>query len=235
MYPYYGDGYGANGTYILITIAMLILPLYASMKVQSTFAKYSKVRSLSGYTGEEAARRILSINNISIPIKPVRGSMTDFYDPIHKELALSQTVYGETSIAALGVAAHEVGHAIQDKESYSALVFRNAIVPVVNFSSSLSWILFFIGILLSYSTLVTIGIILFSVVVLFQLVTLPVEFNASSRALKLLEARGILYDKEVEGARKVLSAAALTYVAATLMAVLQLVRLIAISNRNSND
>ena len=146
---------------------------------------------------------------------------------------MSSDVYGSTSVASIGVAAHEVGHAIQDKESYSALVFRN--VPVVNFSSSLSWILFFIGILFSYSTLVTIGIILFSVVVLFQLVTLPVEFNASSRALKILEARGILYDKEVDGARKVLSAAALTYVAATLMAVLQLVRLIAISNRNSND
>ncbi|MDU2231266.1 MAG: zinc metallopeptidase, partial [Clostridium perfringens] len=168
-------------------------------------------------------------------IQQVPGRLSDHYDPRAKVLRLSSDVYGSTSVASIGVAAHEVGHAIQDKESYSALVFRNAIVPVVNFSSSLSWILFFIGILLSYSTLVTIGIILFSVVVLFQLVTLPVEFNASSRALKLLEARGILYDKEVDGARKVLSAAALTYVAATLMAVLQLVRLIAISNRNSND
>ena len=170
-----------------------------------------------------------------VEIQQVPGRLSDHYDPRAKVLRLSSDVYGSTSVASIGVAAHEVGHAIQDKESYSALVFRNAIVPLVNFSSSLSWILFFIGILLSYSTLVTIGIILFSVVVLFQLVTLPVEFNASSRALKLLEARGILYDKEVDGARNVLSAAALTYVAATLMAVLQLVRLIAISNRNSND
>ena len=147
---------------------------------------------------------------------------------------MSSDVYGSTSVASIGVAAHEVGHAIQDKESYSALVFRNAIVPVVNFSSSLSWILFFIGILFSYSTLVTIGIILFSVVVLFQLVTLPVEFNASSRALKILEARGILYDKEVDGARKVLSAAALTYVAAAASAILQLLRLITIANRRDD-
>ncbi|MDU7965122.1 MAG: zinc metallopeptidase, partial [Clostridium perfringens] len=196
----------------------------------------STVRSINGYTGAQVARILLNDAGLQeVEIQQVPGRLSDHYDPRAKVLRLSSDVYGSTSVASIGVAAHEVGHAIQDKESYSALVFRNAIVPVVNFSSSLSWILFFIGILFSYSTLVTIGIILFSVVVLFQLVTLPVEFNASSRALKILEARGILYDKEVDGARKVLSAAALTYVAATLMAVLQLVRLIAISNRNSND
>ncbi|MDK0708153.1 zinc metallopeptidase [Clostridium perfringens] len=230
FYPYYIDP-----TYLILIPAILI-SVWAQFKVSSTFNKYSTVRSINGYTGAQVARILLNDAGLQeVEIQQVPGRLSDHYDPRAKVLRLSSDVYGSTSVASIGVAAHEVGHAIQDKESYSALVFRNAIVPVVNFSSSLSWILFFIGILLSYGTLVTIGIILFSVVVLFQLVTLPVEFNASSRALKLLEARGILYDKEVDGARKVLSAAALTYVAATLMAVLQLVRLIAISNRNSND
>ncbi|EGT0012482.1 zinc metallopeptidase [Clostridium perfringens] len=230
FYPYY-----IEPTYLILIPAILI-SAWAQFKVSSTFNKYSTVRSINGYTGAQVARILLNDAGLQeVEIQQVPGRLSDHYDPRAKVLRLSSDVYGSTSVASIGVAAHEVGHAIQDKESYSALVFRNAIVPVVNFSSSLSWILFFIGILLSYSTLVTIGIILFSVVVLFQLVTLPVEFNASSRALKLLEARGILYDKEVDGARKVLSAAALTYVAATLMAVLQLVRLIAISNRNSND
>ncbi|AQW24301.1 zinc metallopeptidase [Clostridium perfringens] len=230
FYPYYIDP-----TYLILIPAILI-SAWAQFKVSSTFNKYSTVRSINGYTGAQVARILLNDAGLQeVEIQQVPGRLSDHYDPRAKVLRLSSDVYGSTSVASIGVAAHEVGHAIQDKESYSALVFRNAIVPVVNFSSSLSWILFFIGILLSYSTLVTIGIILFSVVVLFQLVTLPVEFNASSRALKLLEARGILYDKEVDGARKVLSAAALTYVAATLMAILQLVRLIAISNRNSND
>lgn len=230
FYPYYIDP-----TYLILIPAILI-SAWAQFKVSSTFNKYSTVRSINGYTGAQVARILLNDAGLQeVEIQQVSGKLSDHYDSRAKVLRLSSDVYGSTSVASIGVAAHEVGHAIQDKESYSALVFRNAIVPVVNFSSSLSWILFFIGILLSYSTLVTIGIILFSVVVLFQLVTLPVEFNASSRALKLLEARGILYDKEVDGARKVLSAAALTYVAATLMAVLQLVRLIAISNRNSND
>lgn len=230
FYPYYIDP-----TYLILIPAILI-SAWAQFKVSSTFNKYSTVRSINGYTGAQVARILLNDAGLQeVEIQQVPGRLSDHYDPRAKVLRLSSDVYGSTSVASIGVAAHEVGHAIQDKESYSALVFRNAIVPVVNFSSSLSWILFFIGILFSYSSLVTIGIILFSVVVLFQLVTLPVEFNASSRALKILEARGILYDKEVDGARKVLSAAALTYVAATLMAVLQLVRLIAISNRNSND
>ena len=224
FYPYYIDP-----TYLILIPAILI-SAWAQFKISSTFNKYSTVRSINGYTGAQVARILLNDAGLQeVEIQQVPGRLSDHYDPRAKVLRLSSDVYGSTSVASIGVAAHEVGHAIQDKESYSALVFRNAIVPVVNFSSSLSWILFFIGILLSYSTLVTIGIILFSVVVLFQLVTLPVEFNASSRALKLLEARGILYDKEVDGARKVLSAAALTYVAATLMAVLQLVRLLLIA------
>ncbi|EGT3614675.1 zinc metallopeptidase [Clostridium perfringens] len=220
----------------LILIPAILISAWAQFKVSSTFNKYSTVRSTNGYTGAQVARILLNNAGLQdVEIQQVPGRLSDHYDPRAKVLRLSSDVYGSSSVASIGVAAHEVGHAIQDKESYAALVFRNAIVPVVNFSSSLSWILFFVGILFSYESLVTIGIILFSVVVLFQLVTLPVEFNASSRALKLLEGQGILYDNEVKDARQVLSAAALTYVAATLMAILQLVRLIAISNRNSND
>lgn len=220
----------------LILIPAILISAWAQFKVSSTFNKYSRVRSTNGYTGAQVARILLNNAGLQdVEIQQVSGRLSDHYDPRAKVLRLSSDVYGSSSVASIGVAAHEVGHAIQDKESYAALVFRNAIVPVVNFSSSLSWILFFVGILFSYEGLVTIGIILFSAVVLFQLVTLPVEFNASSRALKLLEAQGILYDNEVKEARQVLSAAALTYVAATLMAILQLVRLIAISNRNSND
>lgn len=230
FYPYYIDS-----TYLILIPAILI-SAWAQFKVSSTFNKYSKVRSINGFTGAKVARILLNDAGLQeVEIEQVAGKLSDHYDPTNKVLRLSSDVYGSTSVSSIGVAAHEVGHAIQDKESYSLLVFRNSIVPIVNFSSSLSWILFFIGILLSYKTLVTFGIILFSVVVLFQIVTLPVEFNASSRALKLLKARGILYDKEVDEAKEVLNAAALTYIAATLMALLQLVRLIAISNRNSND
>lgn len=229
---YYGGG---NSTYLLITIAMLIIPLYASMKVQGTFAKYSNKRTLSGYTGEEAARRILAINNINIPIKPVRGSMTDFYDPVHKELALSQTVYGANSIAALGVAAHEVGHAIQDANNYAFLRFRHAIYPVTNFASRLSMPLIVIGLLLgNFTPLVGLGIVLFAITTLFAIITLPVEFNASKRALLSLEASGILTADELVGAKKVLDAAALTYVAAAMASILSLIRLIMISNRDND-
>ena len=175
FYPYYIDP-----TYLILIPAILI-SAWAQFKVSSTFNKYSTVRSINGYTGAQVARILLNDAGLQeVEIQQVPGRLSDHYDPRAKVLRLSSDVYGSTSVASIGVAAHEVGHAIQDKESYSALVFRNAIVPLVNFSSSLSWILFFIGILLSYSTLVTIGIILFSVVVLFQLVTLPVEFNASS-------------------------------------------------------
>lgn len=232
--PYY-YGYGNNPTLLLITLAVMIIPLYASMKVQNTFNTYSRKRSLSGYTGEEAAQRILAMNNINIPIKPVRGSMTDFYDPVHKELALSQTVYGSNSIAALGVAAHEVGHAIQDAHDYTFLRFRHAIYPVTNFASRLSMPLIIIGLMFSASSfLVDIGIVLFAVTTLFAIITLPVEFNASKRALANLEASGILAPEELVGAKKVLDAAALTYVAAAMASVLSLLRLIMISNRNND-
>ena len=232
--PYFYFDYG-NSTLLWITLAMMIIPLYASMKVQNTFAVYSKKRTLSGYTGEEAARRILVMNNINIPIEPVRGSMTDFYDPVNKTLALSQSVYGVNSIAALGVAAHECGHAIQDAKDYAFLRFRHAIYPVTNFASRLSMPLIFMGLFFgSMAFLVDVGIILFAITTLFAIVTLPVEFNASKRALATLETSGILSPEELVGAKKVLDAAALTYVAAAMASILSLIRLIMINNRNND-
>lgn len=219
-------------TYILIIPALLI-SLYAQMKVSSTFKKYSQVRSNNGLTGSQVARMLLDNAGLNdIPVELVPGSLSDHYDPANKVLRLSQDVYYSNSVASIGVAAHEVGHAIQHQRSYVPLIVRNSIVPVVNLGSGLSWILFLLGIVLSIKPLMTLGILLFSGVVVFQLITLPVEFNASSRALKILSSRGILYDDEIKGARKVLDAAAMTYVAATLMAVSQLIRLIILSDRN---
>ena len=232
MYGYYPL---LDPTY-LILIPALIVSAWAQFKVSSTFNKYQGVRSANGYTGAQVARMLLDGAGLyNVPIEITNGKLSDHYDPTRKVLRLSGDVYQGTSVASIGVAAHEVGHAIQHKEGYKALVFRNSIVPVVNFASSFSWILFILGIFLGYSGLTTLGIILFSVVVVFQLITLPVEFNASSRALQLIQARGILYENEISGAKKVLDSAALTYVAATLMAVAQLLRLIAVSNRNSRD
>ena len=231
--PYYY--WGGDSKLLWITLIMMIIPLYASMKVQNTFQLYSKKRTLAGYTGEEVARRILAINNINIPIQPVRGSMTDFYDPINKALALSQTVYGVDSIAAVGVAAHECGHAIQDAHNYAFLRFRHSIYPLTNFASRLSMPLIFLGLVFStMSFLVDFGIILFAITTLFAIVTLPVEFNASKRALATLESSGILTSEELVGAKKVLDAAALTYVAAAMASILSLVRLIMISNRRDD-
>ncbi|MPQ42451.1 zinc metallopeptidase [Clostridium tarantellae] len=231
----YGYGFWWDPTY-LILLPALIISAYAQFKVSSTFHKYQSVRSSNGYTGAQVARMLLNragLNNVEI--EHVGGNLSDHYDPTQKVLRLSSDVYSGTSVASIGVAAHEVGHAIQHKEAYKPLIVRNTIVPVVNIASSFSWILFLAGILLGMAKLTTVGIILFSAVVLFQLITLPVEFNASSRAIKLLESENILYGNEINGAKKVLGAAALTYVAATLMAVAQLLRLIAISDRNSGD
>ncbi|QEH68945.1 zinc metallopeptidase [Cellulosilyticum sp. ST5] len=227
--------YGGNSQILWITLAMMIIPLYASLKVQNTFNVYSRKRTLSGYTGEEAARRILAMNNINISIQPVRGSMTDFYDPVNKTLALSESVYSMDSIAALGVAAHEAGHAIQDANDYAFLRFRHTIYPVANFASRISMPLVFIGLFFgSMPFLVDIGIWLFAITTVFAIVTLPVEFNASKRALATLESSGILAPEELVGAKKVLDAAALTYVAAAMASILSLIRLIMISNRNND-
>jgi len=216
-------------------VPALILSIWAQSKISSTFNKYSKIYSSKGYTGSEVARMILDSNGlVDVRIERVAGNLTDHYDPRDRVLRLSEKVYSSTSVASIGVAAHEVGHAIQHQQDYRRLIIRNNIVPVVNISSSASWIIFFIGIIMGLPLLTNIGIVLFSAVVLFQLITLPVEFNASNRAIKILEDKSILYENEIVGAKKVLSAAALTYVAATLTAISQLLRLMALSNRRND-
>ena len=228
---YYGPGFGYgfyfDPTYYLVLIGA-VLSILASLKVKSTYAKYAKVSSYSGLTGAMAAERILRQAGIyDVTIEHVRGNLTDHYDSRSKVLRLSDTVYGSSSVAAIGVAAHECGHAIQDHKSYAPLKLRAALVPVANFGASLSWPLILIGVLMGYSqTLITIGILMFSAAVLFQLVTLPVEFNASRRALAILSNNGLLQQDEVKKTRKVLTAAALTYVAAAAASILQLLRLI---------
>lgn len=227
--------YGANSTLVWLALVILILPLYASFKVQNTFQQYERKKTLAGYTGEEAARRLLAMQNINVTIMPVRGSMTDFYDPVHKTLALSQSVYGVNSIAAVSVAAHEVGHAMQDVEVYGFLRFRHAIYPITHFASQLSMPLIILGLFMgANSFLVDLGIGLFAITTLFAIITLPVEFNASKRALATLKTSGMLTQDELVGAKKVLDAAALTYVAAAMASVLSLIRLILISNRNND-
>lgn len=220
-------GYYFDPTYILIIIAAII-SLIAQWRVNSAFSKYSRVASMSGMTGAQAARMILQSNGINdVSVQRISGKLTDHYNPSTKVLNLSESVYGSTSVAAIGVAAHECGHAIQHARGYFPLSLRTALVPVANIGSQLSWVFIIVGAILSFNqTLITIGIIMFSAAVLFQLVTLPVEFNASARALEQLESNGILYRDEVSQTRKVLSAAALTYVAAAATAILQLLRLI---------
>ena len=225
--PYGYYGYYFDPTYILIIIAAII-SLIAQWRVNSAFSKYSRVASMSGMTGAQAARMILQSNGINdVSVQRISGKLTDHYNPSTKVLNLSESVYGSTSVAAIGVAAHECGHAIQHARGYFPLSLRTALVPVANIGSQLSWVFIIVGAILSFNqTLITIGIIMFSAAVLFQLVTLPVEFNASARVLEQLESNGILYRDEVSQTRKVLSAAALTYVAAAATAILQLLRLI---------
>ena len=225
--PYGYYGYYFDPTYILIIIAAII-SLIAQWRVNSAFSKYSRVASMSGMTGAQAARMILQSNGINdVSVQRISGKLTDHYNPSTKVLNLSESVYGSTSVAAIGVAAHECGHAIQHARGYFPLSLRTALVPVANIGSQLSWVFIIVGAILSFNqTLITIGIIMFSAAVLFQLVTLPVEFNASARALEQLESNGILYRDEVSQTRKVLSAAALTYVAAAATAISQLLRLI---------
>lgn len=227
----YGGMYGFaryfDPTYILVIIG-LVISLVASARVKSTFNKYNKVRSARGMTGAQVAAQMLGNAGINdVRIEHIRGNLTDNYDPRQKVLHLSDSVYNSTSVAAIGVAAHECGHAIQHQEEYIPIKVRGAILPVVNFGSMASWPVIIIGIFMGYNqTLINIGIVLFSLVVLFQIVTLPVEFNASRRALAKLDDSGILYGEEVKGARKVLTAAALTYVAAAAASILQLLRLV---------
>ncbi|NFL85964.1 zinc metallopeptidase [Clostridium botulinum] len=218
---------------MIILVPAIIIAFWAQTKVNSAYSKYSKVSTMNGYTGEQVARMMLDEAGLyDIRIELVNTKLGDHYDPSNRVLRLSPEVYRGQTISAAGIAAHEVGHAIQHKEAYKPLIIRNSIVPAVNISSNFSWILFFAGILMGLKSLITLGIILFSAAVIFQLITLPVEFNASSRALNILKSRNILYGDEVKGAAKVLDAAAMTYVAAALMAISQLIRLIAISDRD---
>lgn len=220
----------------LILIPAILISMYAQQKVKGTFAKYSKVFSSSNYTGLDIARLILDKNGLEyIKIERINGNLTDHYDPRTKVLRLSETVYGNKSIAAYGVAAHEVGHAIQHSNKYMPLEIRNSLVPVASFSSKIVWVLIILGFLLGIAGLVQVGIYLFLAVVLFQLVTLPVEFNASNRAIIQLEGLGILHDEEIHSAKRVLNAAALTYIAAALTAISQLVRLIILSRYGRRD
>lgn len=237
MYPYGYYGYYFDPTYVLVLIG-LVLTMAASFRMNSTFSKYSKMKSASGMTGAEAAQRILNRAGIyDVTIEHVSGNLSDHYDPGHKVLRLSDTTYSSNSVAAVGVAAHECGHAIQHQENYGPLVLRSTLVPAANIGSRLGLPIILVGLLLgSSSVLIQIGIWVFAISVLFQFVTLPVEFNASSRAMKCLESNGILGSTELGQCRKVLSAAALTYVAAAAASVLQLLRLVMLfGGRRRND
>lgn len=223
-------------TMILVLIGV-VLCLLASGRVKTTFAKYSKVRSMSGFTGAQTAERILNNAGIyDVSIEKITGNLNDHYDPRSKTLRLSDPVYDKTSVAAIGVAAHECGHAIQHNVGYVPLKLRGALVPVANFGGKIAWPMILIGYFLgNIQSLITLGIILFSASVAFQIITLPVEFNASRRAVTILSNTGILGDEEVKGTKKVLSAAALTYVAGAAASILQLIRLILLFGGRDRD
>ena len=225
-------------TYILVVIGAVIC-MIASARVKGTFNKYSQLRSMSGMNGAQVAQRVLQAAGIyDVQVRHVSGSLTDHYDPRTKTVNLSDPVYNATSVAALGVAAHECGHAIQHAKSYAPLSIRSALVPIANFGSMLAWPVILIGLLFntrSSGLIIDIGILLFSAAVLFQLVTLPVEFDASRRALVMLRTQGILADDELRYTRRVLKSAALTYVTSAAAAILQLLRIILITNGRRRD
>ena len=230
-----GMYYRLDPTYLLVIVGAVIC-LIASANVNRAFRKYSGQRCRRGITGVQAAQQILAGAGIhDVRIEHVSGDLTDHYDPRNKVLRLSDSVYGSDSVSAVGVAAHECGHAIQHQVGYVPIKVRNAIVPVVNIGSKLSWPIMIVGLSLGSFNLLNIGIILFSLTLLFQLLTLPVEFNASGRALRILEGSNMLYEEEVRGARKVLRAAALTYVTAAVSTLLQLLRLVLLFGRRNND
>ena len=221
---------------MILLIPGLIIALFAQMRVSSAFSKYSRVPVRSGMTGAQVARAMLDGSGLyDVPVRRVSGKLTDNYDPSQKVLNLSDAVYGASTVAALGVAAHECGHALQDQAGYAPMGIRAAIVPAVNIGSSLSWPIFLLGLIFSWRPLLLAGIILFSLTVVFTLVTLPVEFNASRRATAALAGGGYLNDDELRGAKAVLSAAAMTYVASALSAILQLLRLLLLAGRRDGD
>lgn len=222
-------------TYILVLVGFIFAAI-ASGGVNAAFRKYQKVKSSRNYTGADAARKILDDNGLyHIKIEHTSGNLTDHYDPRANVIRLSDATYADTSVAAIGVAAHEAGHAVQHATGYAPIKIRNSIVPVVNVCTSLSMPMFLLGLILGATGLTTLGIILFSGALVFQVVTLPVEFNASSRALKILDTSAMLEEDELVGAKKVLRAAALTYVAAVLSTALQLLRLVLLSNSRRDD
>lgn len=232
-------GFYFDPTYILIIIGVIICSV-ASVRVNSTFRKYSKYKSYSGLTGAQAAQKILESQGIyDVQIQHISGNLTDNYNPAKKVLSLSDATYSQTSVAAIGVAAHECGHAMQHAKGYAPIAVRNALVPFANAGSFLSWILIIAGILFfgegTGQTLLNLGIIAFSLVVLFQLVTLPVEYNASNRAIRVLESTGIFGNEELKYTKKVLGAAALTYVAAAASSILQLLRLVILFGGRNDD
>ena len=223
--------YGFDVYYLVFILPALIISILAQFKVKSTFSKYSKVES--GMTGAESARRVLASHGVTnVSIEPVSGNLTDHFDPRSNVIRLSESVYNASSVAAVGVAAHEAGHAVQFAENYAPIVIRNKLVPLVNFGSSISWVVLMLGIFLSLDPLLWVGIGLFALTTLFHLVTLPVELNASRRAIETIEGQYMLGDDEAKGAKKVLSAAAMTYVAALLVSLAQLLRFIMIFGRS---
>lgn len=223
-----------DSTYILIIIAFA-LSMFASFGVQATFSRYKSVKSSRGMTGADAARKILDDNGLSnVRVEHISGNLNDHYDPRDNVIRLSDATYSDSSVAAIGVAAHEAGHAVQHATGYAPIKIRNAIVPMVNISTTISMPLFIIGLIFNMFGLAFLGVILFSAALLFQLVTLPVEFNASNRALAILNTSGMLDEAELTGARKVLRAAGMTYVAAAAASALQLLRLLLILNRRSD-
>ena len=229
-YLYYWDP-----TYVLVVFA-LILSIIASFGVKVTFSKYQKVKTSRGITGAEAAKRVLDMNGIyDVRIERVSGELTDHFDPKNKVIRLSDATYDDSSVASVGVAAHEAGHAVQYEKNYAPIKIRNSIVPIVNIGSRLSMPLFILGLIFGATGLSYIGVFLFSFALIFQLITLPVEFNASKRAIRILDESNILYEDEVGPAKKVLRAAALTYVAAVASTALQLLRLVLILNNRRDD
>ena len=226
-------------TYVIFMIPALIITMYAQIKVNSTFKKYSKVKCRRGLTGAQAAQIVLQRNGVrNVSIERVAGKLTDHYDPSSNVIRLSDEVYNSTSVSAVGVACHEAGHAVQQAENYKPILFRQFMVPITNIGSKLSFPLIFIGLLFptKWDILLIVGIAMFSLAVFFELITLPVEFNASNRAIKALDEGELLYDEELRGAKKVLSAAAMTYLAAAITAIASLLRLLLIfSGRRGND
>ena len=224
--------YGIDIYYIILILPAFILSLFAQIKVSTTFSKYSKTINMSGLTGAKAAEKVLHTHGVmNVKIERVSGNLTDHFDPRTNVIRLSDSVYDSTSVAAVGVAAHEAGHAVQYATAYAPIKIRNSILPVVNFGSSFSFIAILLGIVFSNNLLIYIGIGLFSFATLFQILTLPVELNASKRAMETIRGQSLLSDSEAKGARRVLTAAAMTYVAAVIMSLAQLLRLLLLTRR----